>query len=350
MKHNQFFPTQPAADTLSRRNFLRLTAASLLGLVWPRRITKFQSSLGNQEGRIIGKEVLIYAQPSLSSMEVNRYWQDTIVPITHVTIGDAEPAYNRVWYRIGEDGFAHSGLIQPVQTILNEPIADLPKSGALAEVTVPYTDAHYNPIRTSGVAYRFYYETTHWVDKLVKDSNDTLWYRVREDKWDLIFYVLAHHLRILSADDLAPLSPDVPAGAKRIEINLDKQTVTAFEWDRPVFVTRAATGAEFSNGKFLTPRGRTSTYHKRPSRHMAAGDLASNGFDLPGVPWVCYLTDKGVAIHGTFWHNDFGRPRSHGCINLTCQASKWIYRWTLPTVPLAEERIYEEFGTTVDII
>ncbi len=61
---------------------------------------------------------------------------------------------------------------------------------------------------------------------------------------------------------------------------------------------------------------------------MAAGDIASNGFDLPGVPWVLYITESGISFHGTYWHNDYGRPHSHGCINLAPQAAKWLFRWT----------------------
>jgi len=50
---------------------------------------------------------------------------------------------------------------------------------------------------------------------------------------------------------------------------------------------------------------------------MARGNLAANGYDLPGVPWNSYITEEGIAFHGTYWHNNFGKPRSHGCINLT---------------------------------
>jgi lipoprotein-anchoring transpeptidase ErfK/SrfK len=82
---------------------------------------------------------------------------------------------------------------------------------------------------------------------------------------------------------------------------------------------------------------------------MAAGDLAASGFDLPGVPWVLYITKSGISFHGTYWHNDFGRPRSHGCINLTPQAAKWLYRWTLPTVAPGKELAYGYVGTRVEI-
>ena len=83
---------------------------------------------------------------------------------------------------------------------------------------------------------------------------------------------------------------------------------------------------------------------------MAAGDIAASGFDLPGVPWVQYITKSGISFHGTFWHNDFGRPRSHGCINLSSSAAKWLYLWSSPSVPLNKEFSYGFTGTKVEII
>jgi lipoprotein-anchoring transpeptidase ErfK/SrfK len=67
---------------------------------------------------------------------------------------------------------------------------------------------------------------------------------------------------------------------------------------------------------------------------MADGDFAAPAsYDLPGVPWVSYLTDSGISFHGTYWHNDFGKPRSHGCINLPTPSARWVYLWTRPTYP-----------------
>ena len=53
-------------------------------------------------------------------------------------------------------------------------------------------------------------------------------------------------------------------------------------------------------------------------------------FDLPGVPWNTFFESSGMAIHGTYWHNDFGIPRSHGCLNVPIDAARWIYRWVYP--------------------
>ncbi|MDP2974615.1 MAG: L,D-transpeptidase, partial [Anaerolineales bacterium] len=261
-----------------------------------------------------------------------------------------ETAYNRVWYKIGEESYVYSGSIQPVRTVLNEPLRDLPEEGALAEVTVPYTDARWDAAKDARFAYRFYYETTHWVVGHVQDVDGNPWYRVYDDKWKFHYYAQANHLRIVPTVELAPLSPDFPAQLKRLEVRLNQQLVIAYEDQTPVFMARIASGGRFSNGTYSTPVGRHMTYHKRPYRHMAAGDLASNGYDLPGVPWVSYITESGVALHGTYWHNDFGRPRSHGCINLSSQAAKWLYRWTQPVVPPNEQIVYERYGTAVDVL
>jgi lipoprotein-anchoring transpeptidase ErfK/SrfK len=136
---------------------------------------------------------------------------------------------------------------------------------------------------------------------------------------------------------------------KRIEVRLNDQVVLAYEGANLMFATRASTGGKRLSGTYTTPSGDFLTFHKRPTRHMAAGDIASSGFDLPGVPWVLYITKSGISFHGTYWHNDFGRPRSHGCINLTPQAAKWLYRWTLPTVAPDKELVYGHVGTRVEV-
>jgi lipoprotein-anchoring transpeptidase ErfK/SrfK len=62
---------------------------------------------------------------------------------------------------------------------------------------------------------------------------------------------------------------------------------------------------------------------------------------------VSYFTSNGVALHGAYWHNNFGVPSSHGCVNMTPQAAKWIYRWTMPTVPPENYYYSADSGTRV---
>ncbi len=68
---------------------------------------------------------------------------------------------------------------------------------------------------------------------------------------------------------------------------------------------------------------------------------AANIYDLPGVPWVSFFIETGIALHGTYWHNDYGRPRSRSCVNLTPGDAKFIYRWTRPEVPPDTQYLYK---------
>lgn len=337
-----------AHSSLSRRDFLKLGAAGLSAWF----LSPILKSLAQEtsfQGRILESPVHIHAFPDLESEITGVFWKDDVVTFTGATIGGIEPSYNRIWYHIPGKGYLHSGIVQPVETRLNLPVENIPPGGTLAEVTVPYTDAYWGPGRTARFAYRYYYETTYWVSKLVTADDGEAWYKVMEDKWDLIFYVPAKDLRIVPPEELAQISPNVPAEAKRLEVDIGNQVLIAYEYNRPVYVARAATGAKFYNGEFYTPGGRHLTFHKRPSRHMAAGNPAAGGYDLPGVPWVTYFTESGVSIHGTYWHNDFGKPRSHGCVNLTARDARWVYLWSNPFVPTSEQMLYGRTGTVLDI-
>ncbi|HKI53551.1 MAG TPA: L,D-transpeptidase, partial [Anaerolineales bacterium] len=101
-----------------------------------------------------------------------------------------------------------------------------------------------------------------------------------------------------------------------------------------------------------TPEGEFRTYHKGPAVHMTnQGDALENIYNLPGVPWCSFFTGAGHAFHGTYWHNDYGRPRSHGCVNLPSDAAKFLYRWTLPNVPPDVDYIHlPGEGTHVQVI
>lgn len=342
---------------LSRRNFLKLTGAALTAVCLPggAQIVRAQSPTPLDEyprlGRIIADNTRVYEKPSLSAKVLKKFFTDQIYSITDVTIGDEEPAYNRIWYELNGEGYVHSGGVHPVDVSPNEPVRQIPSEGSLAEVTVPYTDCTWSPLRTESTVYRLYYGTTYWVTGMTTDAQGTPWYSYYDEKWKLTFYAKAAHLHLITPEELKPISPDVPPEKKRIEILLDEQAVIAYEYDRPVFMCRAATGARFSDGDFRTQPGRYLMNRKRASRHMADGDFAAPAsYDLPGVPWVSYLTDSGISFHGTYWHNDFGKPRSHGCINVPSPSARWIYRWTNPDVPWGERWFQQDPGTIVDVI
>ena len=90
-----------------------------------------------------------------------------------------------------------------------------------------------------------------------------------------------------------------------------------------IYETYVSTGRQ----GFETPPG---TYHvltKLESQTME-GVLGGEYYNVPDVPWVQYFTNRGHAIHGAYWHNNFGYVMSHGCVNLPLDFAAWLYTWT----------------------
>jgi lipoprotein-anchoring transpeptidase ErfK/SrfK len=105
---------------------------------------------------------------------------------------------------------------------------------------------------------------------------------------------------------------------KWVEILLAEQRLVAWEDGRMVMSTPVSTGTR----KTPTPRGTFRIYRKYAKQRMSGP-----GYDLPNVPWVMYFRKGGYALHGTYWHNNFGRPMSHGCVNLPIGEAAWLYQW-----------------------
>jgi lipoprotein-anchoring transpeptidase ErfK/SrfK len=333
---------------ISRRDFLKLSGLGLAGLFVP------PFDLGDPftalQGRVTTRMIWMYDRPSSEGTQVKFCQRDALLNLTNTAISEDVTSHNRIWYQVGNEGFIYSGNVQPVRTILNTPRMEVPRTGLLAEVSVPYTDAYEAADKTSKVAYRMYYETTHWIMSVTTSAEGQVWAQVRDDKFNELYYARAEHFRIMSEEELAPLSPDVPNVDKKIQVRLEEQLIIAYEYDQPVFASPVSTGGVYRVGTYTTPKGSFTTSYKRPSRHMAAGDITASGFDLAGVPWVQYITESGISLHGTFWHNDFGRPRSHGCINLSMPSAKWLYRWTSPQVAFHKEFSFGGAGTKVEIV
>ncbi|MCH7611537.1 MAG: L,D-transpeptidase [Chloroflexi bacterium] len=337
------------SDALSRRDFLRLSGSGLMALGIPLRWTNkaLQTDRG-QMGRVVDPTLDIYTRPSWASAKVKTLWRDDVFEVEAAWVGDPIPEHNRIWYEIPGLGYGHSATIQPVRDEPNEALHDLSGPRQLAEVTVPFVDARWSPRDDSELAYRFYYGSTYWITGVSQDVKLQKWYRILDDKYTYVYYAPAAAFRPIPMSELVPISPDVPPEDKFIKVDLANQWVSLFEGDTMVFSTKVSTGRKFGREYYLTPVGDFETFRKRPSRHMASGNRAT-GYDVPGVPWVSYIDEIGDSFHGTYWHNDFGVPRSHGCINMTMDAAKWLYRWTHPVVLENELQVWKAHGTHVNV-
>lgn len=336
----------------SRRDFLKASGAGLLGLfLADLRLEQVFAAPAPTQGRVIDSGVELFNEPFFSAKITHLFGRDEVVEITGEVQGDqgyGNP-FNTVWYQIRNEGFVYSGRIQPVETKHQMPVFHIPEEGALGEITVPFCDTRRATSPYADRGYRIYYGTTHWIaETLVNRAEKGIWYKIYDNQLKQAFYVPTHEMRVVPPGELALLSPDVPDEAKRIYIDLASQTVTAFEGENPVLITRCASGAKGTD----TPLGDFRTYHKGPSVHMTnQGDGTENTYHLPGVPWVSFFTGSGVALHGTYWHNDYGQPSSRGCVNLTPSDSKFFYLWSRPNVPPETPYLFRPGeGTRVQVV
>jgi hypothetical protein len=113
--------------------------------------------------------------------------------------------------------------------------------------------------------------------------------------------------------------------SKRIIVDRSMQMLYAYDGDDLFMEEPISTGLEFTP----TPRGIFKVYKKTPSRYMQGPlpGISDQYYDLPGVPWNLYFTEQGGVIHGAYWHDKFGQPWSHGCVNLTPEKAEELYRW-----------------------
>jgi len=336
----------------SRREFLKASSAGLLGLfLADLRLERVLAAETPKQGRSTMSGVNVFSEPFFNANTISLLRQDEVVEITGETQGDkgyGNP-FNSTWYQINTEGYAYSGAIQPVQTVHQKPVFDIPEIGVLGEITVAFSDTRRASTVFADRGYRIYYSTTHWITNTVVNRDEkSIWYKIYDRQTQESLYVPAHEMRVIPADELGPLAPKVPEEQKRIYVDLENQFVTAFEGENPVLVTRCASGAKGTE----TPLGNFRTYHKGPSIHMTnQGDGTENTYHLPGVPWVSFFTGSGVALHGTYWHNDYGRPSSRGCVNLTPQDAKFMYRWTRPEVPIGTPYLNQPGeGTLVQVV
>ncbi|HTP08591.1 MAG TPA: L,D-transpeptidase [Anaerolineae bacterium] len=306
------------------------------------------------DDEFVPARVLAAAVPVYTSLDPNNRKLIRSVPRdkTIEVSGEVDgpgPERNRTWYKT-RDGFAYSAWLQKMEPYRTPKVyTSLGDWGIWIETIVANAPAYAKPDESSRLDYIYNYGTVFHATEAHIDALGRVWYNTNDEytsKDDNIsptnHWVPAVLTRKVEEDTWSAINPHTPD--KRIEIDLGQQTVTCFEGDKAVLGSRCASGASFKIGDeevdFSTPRGEFSAILKMPSRHMRAPEAerdSSAWFDLPGVPWSTFFTYDGIAIHGTYWHNDYGVPRSHGCVNVPISVAKWIYFWTNPVAPYQDD-------------
>lgn len=343
-------------NRISRRDFLKLGGLAMGSLAFNRFSPHLEEYEDASLARVCIDSVSVHVLPDDTSRIVSQWYRDDLVNV-YEEVDSGTPGYNPIWYRVW-GGYIHRAHLQKVKFHYQKPLTSLPTEGRqLGQITVPFAQSiRYDTRKGWTPVYRLYYDSVHWITDITDGPDGKIWYILLDELLGVTYNVPATQIRPIPAEEIAPISPDVSYLDKRIEISLSRQRLTAYEYDVPIFETEISSGIPSTepgdNGiPTITPKGKFNVTIKMPSKHMGQGNLAAdiNDYVLPGVPWCSFFTTQGHAIHGAWWHDNFGVPMSHGCINMRPEEAKWVYRWSRP-VHAPEDVDRKGNGTIVNII
>jgi len=146
-------------------------------------------------------------------------------------------------------------------------------------------------------------------------------YRIGEGEW----------MSALDVRVFEPTAPPPTLGKKErwIDVDLDTQILVAFEGDQAVYATMVTTGGKDTP----TETGVYRMWMKESEADMK-GLNGEDPYSVATVPWTQFFSpEKGLALHTAYWHDQFGKQRSHGCVNLAPRDARWLYYWSDPQVP-----------------
>jgi hypothetical protein len=340
---------------LSRRDFLKLGTLSLAALAF-RPTYNFGELLDEENlARVAIDSVSVHAEPDEESVIKFQRYRDDVVHIYKEVISDKKPLFNPLWYKVW-GGYINSAHTQRVKAMLN-PINEYLTEGIHpAEISVPYSQSYYKKDKAWTPLYRLYYQTNHWVVGLEEGPDGLPWYRIKDEMFHNFdqqdYFVPAQHVRLIPAEEMAPITPEINPNRKYVEISLDQQHLTAYEEGRVVMDTKISSGLNYypeGETSYNTPTGSFFVQNKMFSKHMGDSTLTDSleEYILPGVPWVSFFSPQngwgsvpepkdGVAFHGTYWHTNFGTRMSHGCINMRTEEAKWLFRWLNPVTDTSD--------------
>lgn len=151
-----------------------------------------------------------------------------------------------------------------------------------------------------------------------QSPDGVVWYRVGDGMWVHAGFVGRVHSQ--------GRPPAVGAGERWIEVDLSEQVLMAHIGDEMVYAALVATGLP----QWKTVEGLSRIWVKARHAKMSGGSRQEgDSYWLSEVPWIMYF-DRGYGLHGAYWHDAFGAPRSHGCVNLSPYDAWWLFHFAGP--------------------
>jgi hypothetical protein len=226
-----------------------------------------------------------------------------------------------IWFRIGESQWVHSNWIQITSTVAATPSSpsNVPQSELsvlpVGWVVTSSLNVRQRPGLDSAIVDAVYHNQPLAILE-TETVDGQQWLRIGDDRW--IYGAWAGIAR--------PVNRPATIGIyeRWVGVNLRQQTAVAYEGDRPVYAALVATGLPNTP----TVQGVFRTWQRLASTKMSGGTPGNAGYySLEDVTWTCYFY-SGYALHTAYWHDAFGRPRSHGCVNFSPYDAWWIFQWS----------------------
>lgn len=283
-----------------------------------------------KRGQVIIDRLNVRAQPG------TRAGNPPIDQITRATIVEvwAEQSYlGHIWFRIGpgpnRDRWVHSGYIEILassRAVQSQAVPVTPVTPRIdtGPISLPLGWVTSNRLNVRGVpgvsAGNPPVDQLNQYDRVPILETRTVagasWYRIGTNRWVYGSYVGVARPRSRPSG--------IGAGERWVSVCLSEQTLVAYEGDTPVYACLVATGLPGTP----TVQGTFRTHWRVASRRMTGGvPGTSDYYYLEEVTWTCYFYG-GYALHTAYWHDAFGSPRSHGCVNMSPYDCWWIFQWS----------------------
>ena len=235
---------------------------------------------------------------------------------TWLGVRETRVVNGETWYRVGGDRWVYGDDTEKAEiSPLRGYHFNSPQTGQFAFVVADPATVYRSPSQSAAQAGQLKRYTPVFVT-----SHTSGWLQLGSQGW-----VPNEDVRLVRT---TARPENVGAEDKWIDVDLTNQTVAAYEGDKMVWATLVSTGKEPTP----TKTGVFYIYEKKIGEFMAGGWADHDPYILEEVPWTMYFTER-YALHGAYWHDQFGEVRSHGCVNLTPEDAKFLFTWTGPVLP-----------------
>jgi hypothetical protein len=246
----------------------------------------------------------------------------TLVYNSSVTIYEESSYAGAPWYRIGDNRWVYAAYVRVLPAAPGQPAPVAAPIAAALQPTLPlgwsvsatlYVRAQ--PSSTAPIVGELSHnQVVNVLETQIVGGQ--AWYRIGAGQWVISTWVGVARTKARPAK--------IGAHDRWVSVCLKEQTAVAYEGDKPVYAALVATGLPGTP----TVQGIFRTWWRLESRRMAGGSGAGYYY-LEEVTWTCYFYG-GYALHTAYWHDAFGRTRSHGCVNLSPYDAWWIFQWSAP--------------------